>query len=185
MITHSRETCQPTNIMRWENGVFSMVDLNSGEKVRQGPQINPLLLVHKSIQTPLSLISIDCSSPTCFSYDSWSTWPGCEETSCQVRTLGVGLRILGAWFSVVHRYSTIIMLMFAHILCEISWISLNIVQVYLWNWQIYVVFMDQMLFNAMFYPHCWFISCFFNQQQTWSHCRQSRGSVQERLDWTG
>jgi hypothetical protein len=183
MITHSRETCQPTNIMRWENGVFSMVDLKSGEKVRQGPQINPLLLVHKSIQTPLSLISIDCSSPTCFSYDSWSTWPGCEETSCQVRTLGVGLRILGAWFSVVHRYSTIIMLMFAHILCEISWISLNIVQVYLFLANI-----------RRFWTKCCLMPCstpivdsshVFLINSSWSHCRQSRGSVQERLDWTG
>ena len=28
----------------------------------------------------------------------------------------------------------------------------------------YTSFLDQMLFDAMFYPHCWFISCFLNQQ---------------------
>ena len=105
MITHSRETCQPTNIMRWENGVFSMVDWNSGEKVRQGPQINPLLLVHKSYKHHYHWLALIVAVPLVFLMTHEVTWPGCEETSCQVRTLGVGLRILGAWFSVWQQFN--------------------------------------------------------------------------------
>ena len=185
MITHSRETCQPTNVMRWKSGVFSMVYLNSGEKVRQGPQINPLahccwftnpykhhyigplLLVHKHHTTYWPWLALIVAVPLVFLTTHEVHGQAVKKPAAKwgrlVRAcgfLGPGSRLCTG----IQPYSTIFNHNYADVCPHSLWNFVNIIE---YCPSLLVLGKDTSFFWTKccllpwFYPHGWFISCFF------------------------